>query len=182
MISTIGNLLFKLDSYKNRFINKYKLAMLGAHGKNCHIEGVVNISCHNIYIGDNVFIPSGATFLSSNAKIKIGNNVMFGPNVMIATGNHRFDVLGEFMFNVKEKRKQDDEDVVIENDVWIGMNAIILKGVHIGEGCVIGAGTIISKSIPPFSIVTNNGGTRIRPRFTLEQIENHKAQLNKHDE
>jgi len=181
MISFIGKILFKLDSYKVRFINRYKLSLLGAHGINCHIEGGVNISSPNIYIGNNVFIPSGATFLSSNAKIKIGDNVMFGPNVMIATGNHRFDVIGIPMCDVKEKREQDDEDVVIDDDVWVGMNAIILKGVHIGEGCVIGAGAIISKSIPAFSIVTNSGGIKVRPRFSPEQIEIHKRKMRKYE-
>lgn len=99
---------------------------------------------------------------------------MFGPNVMIATGNHRIDVIGKYMIDVKEKREKDDEDVIIENDVWIGMNAMILKGVHIGEGSVIGAGAIVTKDIPPYSIVTSAGGTRIRPRFTEEDILRHK--------
>lgn len=132
-----------------------------------------------MYIGDNVFMPSGSTFLSSNANIHIGNNVMFGPNVMIATGNHRYDVLGRYMIDVKDKRKEDDEDVIIEDDVWIGMNVIILKGVHIGEGSVIGAGAIVTKDIPPYSIVTNANGIKIRERFTKEEIEQHKNIIRK---
>ncbi|WP_300749078.1 DapH/DapD/GlmU-related protein [uncultured Alistipes sp.] len=174
MITTIGKLLYKLESYKLRFINRYKLSRLGSHGANCHIEGIINMSLSNVYIGNNVFIPTGATFLSSEARIIIGNNVMFGPNVMIATGNHRIDVIDKYMIDVKEKREKDDEDVIIENDVWIGMNAMILKGVHIGEGSVIGAGAIVTKDIPPYSIVTSAGGIRIRPRFTEEDITKHK--------
>ena len=108
----------------------------------------------------------------------IGDNVMFGPNVMIATGNHRFDVVGVYMADVKEKRKEDDEDVLIENDVWIGMGSIILKGVHIGEGSIVGAGTIVTKDIPPYSIVTNKVAMNIRQRFTQEQVEQHKRKLN----
>lgn len=137
--------------------------------------------CPNIYLGDNVYIPSGSTFLSSNAKIIIGDNVMFGPNVMIATGNHRFDIVGMYMADVRTKRGCDDEDVVIENDVWVGMNAIILKGVHIGEGSVIGAGTIVTKDIPPYSIVTNKAELHIRERFTPEQIKQHKRKLMRYE-
>ncbi len=169
----IGKVFDLCESVKLRFINQYKLSRLAQHGKNCHIEGGVNISYSNVYLGNNVFIPAGATFLSSNAKIHIGDNVMFGPNVMIATGNHRTDVVGSYMIDVKEKRPEDDQDVVIENDVWVGMNAIILKGVHIGEGSIIGAGAIITKDIPPFSIVTNAGGMKIRERFTPDQIALH---------
>lgn len=181
MITHIGKLLYKIESYKLRFINRYKLSKLGSHGMNCHIEGLVNIALPNVYIGDNVFIPTGSIFLSSDAKIIIGNNVMFGPNVMIATGNHRIDVLGEYMINVKEKREQDDKDVVIGDDVWVGMNAMILKGVHIGEGSVIGAGAIITKDVLPYSIVTNAGGIRIRPRFSEKEIAIHKSKLDNNE-
>ncbi len=174
----IGNLLSQWDSYRLRLINYYKLSKLGSHGKNCHIEGNVNISFPNMHIGDNVFIPSGCTFLSSDAKIIIGDNVMFGPNVMIATGNHRCDVVGEYMINVSEKRDIDDKDVVISNDVWIGMNAIILKGVHIGEGSVIGAGAIVTSDIPPYSVVTCSRCVMIRKRFSDEEIQLHKSILN----
>ena len=181
MITYIGKILYKIESYKLRFINKYKLSKLGSHGANCHIEGIVNIALSNIYMGDNVFIPTGSTFLSSDAKIIIGNNVMFGPNVMIATGNHRIDVLGEYMINVKEKREQDDKDVVIGDDVWIGMNVIVLKGVHIGEGSVIGAGSIVTKDIPPYSVVTNAGGIRMRSRFSEKEIVIHKSKLDNNE-
>lgn len=178
MINLIGEFLLTIDSYKYRFINRYKLNHLGTHGTNCHIEGRVNISYTNIYMGNNVFIPDGSTFLSSNAKIIIGNNVMFGPNVMIATGNHRIDIIGKYMIDVKNKREHDDEDVVIGDDVWIGMNAMILKGVHIGEGSVIGAGAIVTKDVPPYSIITNGGGIKTRERFTEDQIKKHKSLLN----
>lgn len=95
MFKIIGCLLYTIETYAQRLINYYKLSKLGSHGLKCSIEGRVNLSYSNIYIGNNVFIPDGSTFLSANAKIIIGNNVMFGPNVMIATGNHRIDVVGK---------------------------------------------------------------------------------------
>lgn len=91
-----------IETWKLRFINRYKLLKLASHGVNCHIEG---ISYSNIYIGNNVFIPAGSTFFSSDAKIIIGNNVMFGPNVMIATSNHRIDMVGKYMIDVKSGYK-----------------------------------------------------------------------------
>ena len=177
ILEFVGKVCLGLDVFKQRVVNRYKLSKLAAHGRNCHIEGSVNISYNNIYIGDNVFIPSGATFISSNANIYIGSNVMFGPNVMIATGNHRIDVIGKYMIDVKEKRAKDDEDVVIEDDVWIGMNVMILKGVHVGRGSVIGAGAIVTKNVPPYSVITNIVNTNIRSRFTNEQIVEHETRL-----
>ena len=58
------------------------------------------------------------------------------------------------------------------------MNAIILKGVKIGEGSIIGAGAIVTKDVPPFSILTGAGGVKVRPRFTEDDIMRHKSLLN----
>ena len=78
--------------------------------------------------------------------------------VIRIAGNDYLRWKGSELLNYVSERLKDDEDVVIENDVWIGMNAMILKGVHIGEGSVIGAGAIVTKDIPPYSIITNGGG------------------------
>jgi acetyltransferase-like isoleucine patch superfamily enzyme len=125
-----------------------------------------------------VFIGEQAIFLSSDAKIIIGNNVMFGPHVFIVTGDHRTDVLGEYMSNIKNKLPENDKDVIIEDDVWIGMGVIILKGVRIGRGSVVGAGSIVTKDIPPYTIHLGSSGVKEFPRFTCEEIEEHERILN----
>lgn len=173
MFWIIGKILTLISNLCIRFRSKYILHSFAEHGEDCHIDGGGNFSCRNISLGNNVFIGPNATFVSSRASIYIGSNVMFGPNVMIATGNHRIDVIGELMSNVKEKRKQDDEDVIIEDDCWIGMGVIILKGVKIGKGSVVGAGAIITCNIPPYSIATAKTELNIRPRFNEENLEKH---------
>jgi maltose O-acetyltransferase len=82
--------------------------------------------------------------------IYIGNYVMFGPIVTIRGGNHRFDMIGKYMYNVKETEKlpENDQDVVIEDDVWVGCNVTILKGVTIGHGSDIAEGAVVIKSPP----------------------------------
>ena len=122
-------------------------------------------------------LQGGATFVSTDAQIYIGNDVMFGPNVSIVTGNHRTDVIGKHMIDVHEKREKDDEDVVIEDDVWIGMGATILKGVTIGKGSVIGANTLVVNSVPPYSIVTTKIQTMVKQRFSEEELILHKKVL-----
>ena len=131
MIWIIGKILQEIYNLNNRFICRYILHSFSKTGTNCHLEGPGHFSSDKILIGSNVFIGANAYWISSEANIYIGNNVMFGPNVMISTGNHRYDVIGKYMIDVKEKRDKDDEDVVIEDDVWIGMGAIILKGVTV---------------------------------------------------
>lgn len=61
-------------------------------------------------------------------------------------------------------------DVIIGNDVWIGTEAIILSGVHIGNGAVIGAGSVVTKHIEPYSIVVGNPARHVRFRFSIENI------------
>lgn len=173
IIEIIGKILYHLDDVKYRFINKYKLSKCKTHGTNCYLEGESHITAENVSLGNNVYIGSGATLLSSKAEIRIGSNVMFGPNVTIITGNHRIDVVGKNMIDVKEKRPTDDEDVIIEDDVWIGAGATILKGVTVSKGCVIAAGTIVTRSTPPYSVVRQHIERVERYRFDPDTLEKH---------
>lgn len=94
-------------------------------------------------IGKQVFINSG-TIISSRKHIKIGDNTIMGPNVMIYDHDHDYrNSLHGFV----------EGEIEIGRHVWIGANACILKNVVIGDHCVIGAGTVVTKSIPPYSIV-----------------------------
>ena len=103
-----------------------------------------------IVIGDNVGI-SGCT-ISSGESITIGNWVLIGSGAVISDGDaHPIDP-EERCAGYGGKRKP----IVIEDDVFIGARAIILKGVTIGRGSVVGAGAVVTKDIPAYSIVVGN--------------------------
>ncbi len=98
----------------------------------------------NINVGKNVFINSCCHF-QDQGGIKIGNNVLIGHNVVIATLNHN---------QVPEKRGNLlPKAVIIGNDVWIGSNVTILQGVNIGNGAIIAAGAVVSKNVEKNTIV-----------------------------
>ena len=80
---------------------------------------------------------------------------MFGPNVTVITGDHRIDILDRPMCSITddEKLPENDQDVVIEEDVWVGAGATILKGVTIGNGSVVAAGALVKKDVPPYAVV-----------------------------
>ena len=130
-------------------------------------------------MGDNVVIGDGSTIMSTLSNIYIGNNVITGPNITIRGGDHRIDMVGKYIIDVGEEEKlhENDKDVIIEDDVWIGQNAIILKGVTIGEGSVIGAGSIVTKDVPPYTIHVGVHSPCEFRRFTDEQIEEHRRIL-----
>lgn len=103
----------------------------------------------NIEIGDNFYTNHNCTILDG-AKVTIGNNVFIGPNCVITTAGHPLDSL---------KRAQGLEfayPIVIEDDVWLGANVIVMPGVTIGKGAVIGAGSIVTKNIPPYVVAYGN--------------------------
>lgn len=132
---------------------------------------------HNMSIGDYSVIPKGATFYCTIAELKIGEKVIFGPNPTIITGDHRIDVIGQYIIDSHEKLPGNDAPVIIEDDVWTGANITILKGVTIGRGSVIAAGAVVTKSFPPYSIIGGVPARILKMRFTPEQIEEHEKLL-----
>lgn len=134
-----------------------------------------------IELGDYVAIGPGASFIASESSITIGNKVMFGPGVTIRGGNHNTSVIGKYMYDVREKRPEDDVPVVIEDDVWVGTNVTILKGVRVGRGSIIAAGAVVNKNVPPYSIVAGVPAKVIKMRWSREEIQKHEEILYSED-
>jgi len=82
-------------------------------------------------------------------KIIIGNNVLIGPNVVLRCNNHIFSNLKIPISN----QGMTEGSILIEDDVWIGSNSVILPDVCIGKGAIVAAGAVVTKSIPPYTIV-----------------------------
>lgn len=131
----------------------------------------------NISIGDHSAIGQRCIFFAAGAELTIGKYVIFAPNVTIITGDHRTDIVGEYMRSVTEDKKlpENDQPVVIEDDVWVATGVIILKGVTIGEGSIIAAGAVVTKDVPPYTVYVSKDYQK--PRFTPEQIAEHKKIL-----
>lgn len=122
------------------------------------IRGVEFIS-----IGSNVFIgPRVLLGADENARIDIEDYVMFGPNVSILAGDHRYDLVNtEICLSGAGKRG----NVIIKRGAWIGAYTVILKNVIIGEGAVIGAGSVVTKSVPANEIWAGNPARFVKKRF-----------------
>jgi maltose O-acetyltransferase len=157
-------------------IYKFRFAKIG---KKFSFDPGGVYSYANISVGDNVNLGYRPLLIASRSKIKIGNNVMFGPEVTIRGGNHRIDIVGRYMIDIKESEKKsgDDPGVIIEDDVWIGTRAIILAGVIVGRGAVVAAGAVITKSVPRYAIVGGNPARLIRMRWPGSIIIEHESRL-----
>ena len=168
------------------FFRKYKHSgeyCSGKCGKHVHFSPCdSNLWYENLYIGNYVDLGYNADLVASKSKIIIGDHVIFGPNVSIRGGDHRIDIVGKFIDEVTDEMKDpdNDQDVIIEGDNWIGMNTTILKGVTIGRGCIVAAGAIVTKSTPPYSIVAGVPAKVIKMRFSEEDIIRHESALTNH--
>lgn len=147
------------------------------YGKNFVFDPNDIFSYATIEVGDDVYIGTGATLSASKSKIVLGNKIMFGPNVTIMGGDHNTTQIGKYMYDVKEKLPENDLAVIIEDDVWIGTGAIILKGVKIGTGSIIAAGALIIKDVPPYTIVGGVPAKVLKKRFTEKELQEHKYLL-----
>lgn len=111
----------------------------------------------NIYIGKNTFINRNCVFLD-NDVIQIGENCLFAPSVQIMTSHH--PVSATERISVEEIGKVSyttfTKPVIIDNNVWIGAGAILLPGIRVGENSVVGAGSVVTKNVPPNTLVYGN--------------------------
>ncbi|MDN3585405.1 acyltransferase [Pedobacter aquatilis] len=109
----------------------------------------VNNGVGDVIIGDNTIIGVGNVIIG---PVTIGNEVMMAQNIVVSGLNHGYE-------NVEispAKQKVICKNISIEDDVWIGANSVITAGVTLGKHCVIGAGSVVTKDIPPFSIAVGN--------------------------
>ncbi|MDX2443928.1 MAG: sugar O-acetyltransferase [Bacteroidales bacterium] len=104
---------------------------------------------YNITLGENVFFNVNCVILDVS-YVKIGSNVLFAPNVQIYSATHPTD------FKIRASGVENAKPVTIGSDIWIGGSAIILPGVSIGDKSVIGAGSVVTKDIPPNVLAVGN--------------------------
>jgi acetyltransferase-like isoleucine patch superfamily enzyme len=100
----------------------------------------------NTYIGDNFYANFNLTILDSSI-VQIGNDVECGPNVVLCCATHPTDPTERLSAKGEWSR-----EIKIGNKVWLGANVTVLPGVTIGNGCVVGANSVVNKSLPPYSI------------------------------
>src|SRR3954468_24301079 len=110
----------------------------------------------NVHIGDDFFGNVNLTFVD-DVEIRIGDGVMIAPSVTLTTTGHPVhpDLRVDF--------RRFSEPIVIEDKVWIGSNAVVLPGVRIGYGAVVGAGSVVSRDIPPMVVAVGTPCRTLRP-------------------
>jgi maltose O-acetyltransferase len=146
------NLLHRLNVIEYRITKKARLILaelIPNAGNNLYVEPPFFCDYgYNIFCGENVFFNVNCVVLDEK-KVTIGSNVFIGPGVQLYTASHPLDI-------ITRRTHKISKPITIGDDCWIGGNTTILPGVNIGKGCVIGAGSVVTKNIPDNSLAVGN--------------------------
>lgn len=161
-------------------INKIKYKMFVKKWRNTNSHNFtypVNITNDSlIQIGKGTYGPIDVLISNSESSLIIGNYCSIAANVkFLLSGEHCLNNISTFPFKTYYMRggleALSKGNIVVDDDVWIGYGATILSGIHIGQGAVIAAGSIVTKDVPPYAIVGGNPAKIIKYRFSNEIIQ-----------
>lgn len=166
VVKRLYNNFIKCEILNKKFRKKNKHNLISFNYVNC-IDNIVAGNCSYGVINLIDF--------KEGLKLYIGNCCSFGKNLTICLGGeHRYDSLSSFPFqsfvngSIRNKAKG---DIVIDDDVWIGINVTILSGVHISRGTIIAAGSVVTKDTEPYGIYGGVPARLIKKRFSDDIIK-----------
>jgi len=156
-------LKYKVRIPKNSSIKNIRNIVIGEKlgiSPNCQIlaQGIVGAS--KLVIGNEVSLNYNVLIIADHGEIIIGNNVLIGPYSVLRSSGHNYkktDIPISKQGHIKGK-------ITIGDDVWLGSHVVILPNVSIGKSSIIGAGSVVTKDIPPFSIAVGNPAKVIKSR------------------
>lgn len=137
------------------------------------LNGVVIMSPQKVEIGHDTFLNEFVRIGGQNG-VKIGNYVQLSQNVSLISENHEYS---NPLLPIK-KQGYFGKKIVIEDDVWIGANAVVLSGVTVGQGAIVGANAVVTKNVRPYTIVGGIPAKFIKYRFSKMKITLAKKSIN----
>ena len=178
MIGIISAICIRFQNFVLLYYYKRKWRKLNQHN-DTHMINQFDFS--KVTVGKRSYGPLMIyAWKSTNEKLRIGNYVSIAEGVkFILGGNHPIETLLSFPLKTQLLGQNDEAcskgEIVIEDDVWIGMGATVMSGVKIGQGSIIGACSVVARDVPPYAIVVGNPSKVIRYRFSTELIKELKS-------
>jgi acetyltransferase-like isoleucine patch superfamily enzyme len=144
-------------------------------GENCYIGRYVELGTNiKITIKDYTSIQDRCIILGD---VTVGRYCLFAPNVYISSGFHSYDLFPELLIKDQDKIIANnlninneflfESSVVIEDDCWLGINVVVMKGITIHKGCVVGANSVVTRDIPPYSVAVGSPAHVIKKRINF---------------
>ena len=120
-----------------------------------------NIRNSRLIIGEDTYIGEYNNIRASGGVISIGRRCSISQHISMIASNHGTSLGDDIQ---RQGWEQTKTGITVEDDVWIGANSVILPGVHINKGAIIGAGSVVTKDIPPYAIAVGNPAKVIKYR------------------
>lgn len=163
-----------------RYEYKKLQKQLGYFDPTAHIDMPDLCSCPSkIFLYENACIRNNARFIISvhgdMGKFIMKKNSGAAAGLTVITGNHS-SVIGETVFSLNGSNDM-DKDLIVNEDVWIGANAVLACGCELGRGSIIGAGSVVRNVVPPYAVVVGNPAKIVGFRFSPEEIIEHEKTL-----
>ena len=167
-------LIFSIvKNYISIYSKKRKWIKLNSHNRTS-MGAVFNPSL--VDVGKETYGRLNVINFSNKYKLTIGNYCSIATEVyFVVCGEHKTDCISTYPYKVQclgqEYEATSKGNIVVDDDVWIGHNATILSGVHIGQGAVIAAGAVVNSDVPPYSVVGGVPAKVIKERFSKPTID-----------
>lgn len=133
---------------------------------------------HNVFVHKNSYIGANSTIFCALAKFILKEGSGSAGNLTVVTGNHQ-RIVGKFHRQITnaDKSADMDKDVIVNEDVWMGLNVTLLSGVEIGRGSTIASGAVVTKSMPPYAIIGGVPAKVLKFYWTIDEILAHEKKL-----
>ena len=162
------------------YILPQKARFWGALGANSNVRcPVIVANPKNVFIGTCSRIGTHATIYNASGKVQIGDNVEISKGVTIVTGNHAPVVGVPITVSNKARMADEESDIIIESEAWLGINVTLISGAYIGRGAIVGACSLVNKYVPPYAVVAGIPAKIIAVKFSKNQIMEHESILYK---
>lgn len=159
---------YKWKKYSKRF---------GSIGRTTVVSASSQMVPQNMYLDDYVIIQDHNNFISHKGKLIVKKYSVISAGCLIIPGAHKLKVGLPFWMSAKHHIADKENDIVIEEDSWIGAGCILLPGVKIGRGCVVGAGSVVTKDIPDYAVVVGAPARIVATKFSLKDVLDHESIL-----
>ena len=182
MSNTLQKIAAKIERYAHYYRHREIVSRLGAIDKTTVFRLPDTCSCpEKIFLEEHTSIYEGSRFIinpiGEKGKFIMKAHSYAAQGLTVITGNHIRQV-GAYNLETSESHKYDtDKDVIVEEDVGIGVGVTLLSGVKVGRGATIGAGSVCVNSIPPYAVAMGNPAQVVGFVFTPDQIIEHEKAL-----
>lgn len=180
MLGKIKEEIKRLKEFRSYLRNSYPSKQdFGYCHPNVQLDYPIRIdNPQNVFLYENTKMRDGVRIINSpKEKVFVKKYSAIASNTTIVTSNHTSTVTIPHILLGSSHVNDKSTDIIINEDVWIGTRVTLLAGTVLGRGCIVGAGSIVNKEIPPYALVVGSPARIIAVKFSIEQIIEHEKVL-----